>query len=228
MKTRLVALAVIVSLMPVPACTTKKTVSVAPNQLPELQRARILSVTSLDGRDIAFRSPGGTLRGDRIVGTGSTPTPFEISAADVKLSRVAKRKGESRVDSLTTRDGKEIQFLPPGGLLKSESISGDVYEPIEVPLDQVQRVWVEKKTVAVGKTVGLVLLVGLLVAAIAVADTEPEPPLPSRAPSCTPGTGSGSSSTGSRTEARRRAASSATTTLSSSTFGRRTAPTGSS
>lgn len=72
-----------------------------------------------------------------------------------------------QVVGITTIKGEEVSFDPPGGAIKNGMASGIVKKTAyEIPLDQVQRVWVERKKISTGRTIGLVAAVGVGTVAI--------------------------------------------------------------
>jgi len=66
------------------------------------------------------------------------------------------------VVGVTTNKGEDISFDKPGGSISNGVVSGSVKKaPFEIPADQVQRVWVERKQLSTGRTVGLVAAVAV-------------------------------------------------------------------
>ena len=69
---------------------------------------------------------------------------------------------------VTTVKGEDVQFDPPGATIKGGTVSGVFKKsPVNVPLDQVQRYWVQTTQVSTARTVGLVA--GLTAALVIVA-----------------------------------------------------------
>jgi hypothetical protein len=78
------------------------------------------------------------------------------------------------VVGVTTLKAEEISFDPPGGSIKDGIVSGLVKKsPYEIPVDQVQRVWVERKEISKSRTIGLIAVIAVgtvaLIAGIAAA-----------------------------------------------------------
>ena len=66
------------------------------------------------------------------------------------------------VVGVTTIKGEDVSFDPPGATIKDGKVSASVKKaPYEVPLDQVQRIWVERKEISKGRTIGLVAAVAV-------------------------------------------------------------------
>lgn len=75
---------------------------------------------------------------------------------------------------ITTLKAEAVSFDKPGAVINNGQVSGQVHKtPYSIPLDQVQRLWVEHRTLSKGRTIGLTaaLAVGTFVtiAAIEVA-----------------------------------------------------------
>ena len=71
------------------------------------------------------------------------------------------------VVGVTTMKGEDVSFDPPGGAIKDGMISGSVKKAsFEIPVDQVQRVWVQRTHVSTGRTIGLVAAVAVGTVAI--------------------------------------------------------------
>lgn len=184
MKTRLVSRILLLALpLHLGGCTVKKRVAVPAGDLQLAEHTRIVAVTTTDGREIEFLPPGGVIRGEKVTGEGPGSTSVEIPADQATHQHLTRGKGgEQRIDKLTTRDGREVRFVPPGGLRQGGSISGVIYESTEVPVAQVQRYWLEKSKFSAGRTIGLVLFGLLAAVAIAAASDSPEPT--TQPPSC--------------------------------------------
>ena len=78
---------------------------------------------------------------------------------------------KEKIVGITTLNGESVSFDPPGGSIKDKRLVASVNKtPYEIPLDQVQRYWVQRKELSKGRTIGLavgVALVGVIVAAAA-------------------------------------------------------------
>ena len=77
---------------------------------------------------------------------------------------------------VTTLKGEEVSFDPPGASIRDKTLYGSVKKtPYELPLDQVQRFWVERKELSKSRTIGLVAAVAvgaIVIAAVIVAKTK--------------------------------------------------------
>jgi len=74
---------------------------------------------------------------------------------------------------VTTIKGADVQFDPPGAAIKGATVSGVFKKsPVEVPLDQVQRFWVQTTEISTARTVGLVagLTAGVVIVAVVAAE----------------------------------------------------------
>jgi hypothetical protein len=76
---------------------------------------------------------------------------------------------KEKIIGVTTIKGEDVSFRPPGASVKNGTLYASVNKsPYEVPLDQVQRVWVERKELSKGRTIGLVAAVAVGTLAIIV------------------------------------------------------------
>jgi hypothetical protein len=157
------------------SCMGRKRVGVSAGQLTNKDRETIVAVTTNDGREIHFVPPGATVRGDVVSGQVPGSTPFEIREDQVSAIHQRQDGSQSRVESLSTRDGRQIRFQPPGGIRKGGSISGLIDEPLEIPATDVQRYWVEHESFSALKSLGLVvaLFAGVVVAIAATKESCP-------------------------------------------------------
>jgi hypothetical protein len=77
---------------------------------------------------------------------------------------------------VTTLKGEEVSFDPPGASIRDKTLYASVKKtPYELPLDQVQRFWVERKELSKSRTIGLVAAVAvgaIVIAAVIVAKTK--------------------------------------------------------
>src|ERR1700733_5042962 len=70
---------------------------------------------------------------------------------------------------ITTRKGEDISFDKPGASIKNGTLYAAVHKtPYQLPLDQVQRLWVERKELSRSRTIGLVAAVAVATLAIIV------------------------------------------------------------
>jgi len=74
-----------------------------------------------------------------------------------------------KIVGITTIKGEEVSFDPPGASVKDKTLYAFVKKtPYEVPLNQVQRLWVERKELSKSRTIGLVAAVAVGTLAIIV------------------------------------------------------------
>jgi len=74
-----------------------------------------------------------------------------------------------KIVGITTINGEEVSFDPPGASVKDKTLYASVKKtPYEVPLNQVQRLWVERKELSKSRTIGLVAAVAVGTLAIIV------------------------------------------------------------
>lgn len=97
---------------------------------------------------------------------------------------------------VTTIKGEDVKFDTPGATIRGGTVSGTFNtRPIDVPLDQVQRFWVQTTEFSTARTVGLVagLTAGVVIVAavVAVAANKPSAP-PTTTTPCTGGASCGS------------------------------------
>jgi hypothetical protein len=79
---------------------------------------------------------------------------------------------KEKIVGITTANGESVSFDAPGGSIKDKAIHASVNKtPYEIPLDQVQRFWVERKELSKGRTIGLVATVAVVGIIAAVAAT---------------------------------------------------------
>lgn len=72
-----------------------------------------------------------------------------------------------RIVGVTTIKGEDVSFDPPGASIADGKVHATVKKaPYEIPVDQLQRVWIEHKEHSTGRTIGLVAAVGVGVVAI--------------------------------------------------------------
>jgi hypothetical protein len=79
-----------------------------------------------------------------------------------------------RIVGITTVKGEDITFDAPGAVVAGGTLHAAVKKtPYELPQDQIQRYWVERKSISTGRTIGLVagIVIPIVVIAI-VADHE--------------------------------------------------------
>lgn len=74
---------------------------------------------------------------------------------------------KEKIVGVTTVKGEDVSFDPPGASITNGTLHATVKtSPYEVPLDQVQRVWVERTEISKGRTIGLVAAVAVGTVAI--------------------------------------------------------------
>ena len=101
------------------------------------------------------------------------PACYSRKVQKVATVDVPQPKNE-RIVGVTTIKGEDVSFDLPGASIKNGTLSASVKEThYEVPLDQVQRFWVETATLQKGRTIGLAAAVTVgtlaLIVGIAVA-----------------------------------------------------------
>jgi hypothetical protein len=69
---------------------------------------------------------------------------------------------KEKIVGVTTIKGEDVSFDPPGASIANGTLSATVKKtPYTVPLDQVQRVWLERREKSTARTVGLVAVVAI-------------------------------------------------------------------
>jgi hypothetical protein len=95
---------------------------------------------------------------------------------------------------VTTVKGEDMPFDPPGATIRGETVSGTYKNhPVDVPLNQVQRFWVQTTQLSTARTVGLIagLTAGVVVIAVVAAEaSKKSTPTTPTAPTSTTGVGS--------------------------------------
>ncbi len=76
---------------------------------------------------------------------------------------------KEKIVGVTTLKGEDVSFDPPGASIKEKKLYAFVKKiPYALPLDQVQRFWVERKELSKARTIGLVAAVAVGTVAIIV------------------------------------------------------------
>jgi hypothetical protein len=151
-------------------CTVRKLRDVAPVEAKPGER--IVAVTTRVGHYVAFAGGGAVVRDGKVSGPGQPP----VNIPAERIKRAVRGPNDSIVE-LATVDNEILRFTPPGvGLNPAGGVQGVVSFTYEVPLAEVQRLWVQRKTVSKGRTLALVALVGLLAIGIFAADEASKPP----------------------------------------------------
>src|SRR2546425_10264113 len=115
MRKRFLAVIVLVPLVPYLVGCHKR-VSLDPSEMKAAPRERIVELTTTDGQVITFE-PWAFVRGDRVVyGTGRSTVPYEIPASQV--TRRVENERNGRIASVSTADGRQIRFEPPGATVR--------------------------------------------------------------------------------------------------------------
>jgi hypothetical protein len=74
---------------------------------------------------------------------------------------------QEKIVGVTTIKGEDVSFDPPGATIAHGTLSATVKKtPYTVPLDQVQRVWLERKEKSTARTVGLIAVIAVGTVAI--------------------------------------------------------------
>ncbi len=166
MSKRLLAAALLVPVVPyLTGC--HKRVSLEPANIKEPSEERIIALTTVDGHEISFDRPGASIRKGVVYGSGLSKALREIPVSQVKRREL---KGKHTL-SVTTVDGKEIQFVPPGATERDGVISGQATEKVtyEIPLEKVQHLWVERTDGGKTALATVGILAGVFVAVLAIA-----------------------------------------------------------
>lgn len=72
-------------------------------------------------------------------------------------------KADERVVGVTTFDGRSLEFDPPGGGVRGDTVFASIDKtPFQIPLDQVQRVWVKRTDPGLTTLANLGILAGAL------------------------------------------------------------------
>jgi hypothetical protein len=91
----------------------------------------------------------------------------------VRLDPAAiSQPGAEKIVGITTTDGRDIRFDPPGATVRDQTLQASVNgAPFQLPLDRVQRFWVERRETSKARTIGLIaaVTVGVVLVAGAVA-----------------------------------------------------------
>ena len=91
----------------------------------------------------------------------STTKVQRVRTSDLRNPAIEKIVG------ITTKTGEEITFNPPGAVVRDNKLEASVdKKPYSIPIDQIERFWVERREFSTVRTVGLT--VGLVVGAIGV------------------------------------------------------------
>jgi hypothetical protein len=74
---------------------------------------------------------------------------------------------KEKIVGVSTIKGEEFSFDPPGASIANGTLTATIRKtPYQLPLDQVQRIWVERKEKSTARTVGLVAVVAIGTVAI--------------------------------------------------------------
>src|SRR5208282_4656480 len=84
-------------------------------------------------------------------------TVMKVRKLDV--TQVAQPQQEHIV-GITTKKGEDVQFDPPGGVVNRDAIEAKVKNaPYTIAVQDVQRLWVERRGISGPRTVGLVVAI---------------------------------------------------------------------
>ncbi len=103
--------------------------------------------------------------------------PHVISCTSTKTQEIAlpteQQLPRERIMSITTRQGRVVHFQLPGARLERDTIFGFVRsEPFQMPLEDVERLWVTKTETNTAATIGAVVGVVALAFVAALATKE--------------------------------------------------------
>jgi hypothetical protein len=145
----------------------------------------VVGVTRLGGQAVRFDAPGSLTR-DTVYGKVQG-APYVIPIDSVERVWVARtdevrrlkpselRSAGERVIGVTTKDGRDLAFDKVGGYVRGDTVFATRNgEPLRLPLDQVQRLWIRRTDA--GRTalavIGVLAGALLVTAAIAAATKE--------------------------------------------------------
>ena len=89
----------------------------------------------------------------------------------VEVSAV-KAPAQEQIVGVTLKDGREVSFDPPGGIVRNSAIEATVGAvPFKTALSDVDRIWLERQETSAIRTVGLTtaIVVGAVVVAAGIA-----------------------------------------------------------
>src|SRR5260221_4044098 len=93
-------------------------------------------------------------------------TVRKVSKVDV--NQVGQGKQE-RIVGVSTKRGEDVSFDSPGGTVKDNTITANVkMAPYSVSVQDVQRVWVERREPSTARTIGLVAAIAVGTLALTV------------------------------------------------------------
>lgn len=102
-----------------------------------------------------------------LTGSGCTIRKVErVRTASLPQPGTGQSTAE-RIVGVTTIKGEDVSFDPPGASIANGTLHATVKKvPYEISVDQLQRVWIERKEHSAARTIGLVAAVGVGVVAI--------------------------------------------------------------
>jgi hypothetical protein len=183
---RLISLLLFVAYLPqISGC--QKTAKVEPARVEPLGQEPILGVTRLDGERVQFDAPGYVARDSAHgqVNGAAVAIPLDnVRQVSVKRDGIVqsldpsqlKTQGQ-RVIGATTLAGKDIVFDKIGGYVWGDTVfAARRGEPLRLPLNEIQRLWIRKTNAALTTLALIGGLAGVLLLAAAIEDDEPPPP----------------------------------------------------
>jgi hypothetical protein len=103
-----------------------------------------------------------------LLSVGVGPACYNRKIVKLQPADVPQPEKE-KIVGVTTLKGEDVSFDKPGGSTRNGTLYASVNKThYEVPLDQVQRVWVERKELSQGRTIGLVAAVAVGTLAVIV------------------------------------------------------------
>ena len=100
-----------------------------------------------------------------------------------------------RIVGITTLQGVDVSFDPPGATIANGSVHGWVNKSTyDISMTQVQRLWIDKEEISTARTIGLVagITVPIVIIAVVAAEVDKKTTTPAPTTTTTSGTGAGS------------------------------------
>src|SRR5271170_5465986 len=70
---------------------------------------------------------------------------------------------QEHIVGITTKKGEDVQFDPPGGMVNRDTIEAKVKSaPYMIAIQDVQRLWVERKGISGPRTIGLAVAIAVV------------------------------------------------------------------
>jgi hypothetical protein len=176
---RVISLCLLLAYLPqITGC--HKTARVEPDQVEPVTKEPIIGVTRVGGEAIRFDAPG-SVGADSVygrVGDSVVTVPLDSveklwvkRVGDVQRVKASEVKaGGQRVVGATTKDGQDITFDQGGGYVRGDTVfavrNG---APVQLPLDEVQRLWIRKADAGRTALAVIGVLIGVSLVSVAIA-----------------------------------------------------------